>query len=264
MSWDSTKNPGDTVLSSDWNNMVSDQKSHHTEHSSGGRDEIRLDLLAAPTDITTLNVSIAAHGLCPKLPNDILKFLAGDGSWQTGATVSSVVAGNGMTFSTITTTGSVTMGTPGSVTSTSTNAVASGTHTHAADSTIVTLTASQVLTQKTLTSPTIGDFTNMGHTHTTAGAGGQLTDAALSAAVSIAKGGTGQTTNTLGFDALAPTTSIEQGDILYYDGSHWVLLHHGNAGEVLATGGHAANPAWSSSSGISASDAIGYSIIFGG
>ena len=39
--------------------------------------------------------------------------------------------------------------------------------------------------------------------------------------------------------------SDEQGDIMYYDGTDWVLLHHGNAGEYLATGGHGASPAWS-------------------
>lgn len=43
------------------------------------------------------------------------------------------------------------------------------------------------------TSPTIDDFTNAQHNHTSTAEGGQLTDAALSSAVSIAKGGTGAT-----------------------------------------------------------------------
>lgn len=40
------------------------------------------------------------------------------------------------------------------------------------------------------------------------------------------------------------SASAEQGDIWYYDGSEWALLHHGTAGERLQTGGHAANPSW--------------------
>jgi hypothetical protein len=44
-------------------------------------------------------------------------------------------------------------------------------------------------------------------------------------------------------------TSAEQGDILYRDGSGWVNLHHGSAGQFLATGGHGANPSWSSPAG---------------
>jgi len=46
---------------------------------------------AANTDITTGNVSITAHGLCPKLPNDATKVLKGDGTYgtiDTGAKVS--------------------------------------------------------------------------------------------------------------------------------------------------------------------------------
>jgi hypothetical protein len=46
-------------------------------------------------------------------------------------TVTSVAAGNGMSFSTITGTGSVTLGTPGTLSTTSTNAVAGSSHTHA-------------------------------------------------------------------------------------------------------------------------------------
>lgn len=49
------------------------------------------------------------------------------------------------------------------------------------------------LTNKTLTTPTIGDFTNATHNHNNNAGGGQLTDAALSAAVGVAKGGSGLT-----------------------------------------------------------------------
>ena len=48
-----------------------------------------------------------------------------------GGTVSSVAAGNGMNFSTITTTGSVALGTPSTLNTTTTNTVSGSTHTHA-------------------------------------------------------------------------------------------------------------------------------------
>jgi hypothetical protein len=44
--------------------------------------------------------------------------------------------------------------------------------------------------------PSIGSFVNANHSHTNAAGGGQLTDAALSTAVSVTKGGTGTTSLT--------------------------------------------------------------------
>jgi len=49
------------------------------------------------------------------------------------------------------------------------------THTLSIDGTVVTLTGTQTLTNKTLTLPVIGDFTNSIHTHANAAGGGQLT-----------------------------------------------------------------------------------------
>ena len=40
-----------------------------------------LDGVAAPTDVTTLNVSASAHGLCPKFPNNATTFFRGDGTY---------------------------------------------------------------------------------------------------------------------------------------------------------------------------------------
>lgn len=54
--------------------------------------------------------------------------------------------------------------------------------------------AAVTLTNKTLTTPTIGSMANANHNHTNSAGGGQITDAALSSAVSVAKGGTGATT----------------------------------------------------------------------
>jgi hypothetical protein len=60
--------------------------SHAISHKSGQSDAIKLDELAAPTDVTTLNVSTSAHGLCPKLPNDAAKYFNGIGTYTVPAT----------------------------------------------------------------------------------------------------------------------------------------------------------------------------------
>jgi hypothetical protein len=63
---------------------------------------------------------------------------AGGFTWEAagaGGTVTSVAAGNGLDFITFTTTGSVTMGTPGTATAASSNAVTSTSHTHAVTTT---------------------------------------------------------------------------------------------------------------------------------
>jgi len=44
-------------------------------------DSIKLDELAAPTDVTTLNATTSAHGLLPKLGGGTTNFLRADGNW---------------------------------------------------------------------------------------------------------------------------------------------------------------------------------------
>lgn len=58
---------------------------HAATHKTGGSDAVKLDELSAPTDVTTLNASTAAHGLMPKLPNDAAKFANGVGGYTTPA-----------------------------------------------------------------------------------------------------------------------------------------------------------------------------------
>lgn len=63
--------------------------------------------------------------------------------------------------------------------------------------------------------------------------------------VPIADGGTGQSTATAAFDALAPTTT--QGDIIYHNGTDNVRLAAGTSGMFLQTLGASANPVWAAS-----------------
>lgn len=117
------------------------------------------------------------------------------------------------------------------------------------DNDFATQAGSETLTNKTLTTPTISDFSNATHNHTNAAGGGQLTDAALSSAVSIAKGGTGQVAKAAAFDALSPNTTL--GDVTYHNGTNSVRL----AGNTSATkkfftqtgnGSTSAAPGWNS------------------
>lgn len=79
------------------------------------------------------NFTSSTAGLAPLSGGGTTNFLRADGTWAApsgGGTVTSVAAGNGMDFTTITGSGSVTMGTPGSITSSSTNGVTATSHTH--------------------------------------------------------------------------------------------------------------------------------------
>lgn len=55
---------------------------HATSHKSGGSDAIKLDELAVPTDVTTLNATTSLHGLLPKLGGGTTNFLRADGTWS--------------------------------------------------------------------------------------------------------------------------------------------------------------------------------------
>jgi hypothetical protein len=77
------------------------------------------------------------------------------------------------------------------------------------DGQLATLAGTETLSGKTLTTPVIADYTNAQHAHTAAASGGQLTDAALSAPVGVAKGGSGADMSaTGGANSLLKQTSV--------------------------------------------------------
>ncbi len=70
---------------------------HASRHKSGGVDAIKLDELAATTDVTTLNASTSKHGLLPKLGGGTTNFLRADGAWAApGASGSVILRGRGI------------------------------------------------------------------------------------------------------------------------------------------------------------------------
>lgn len=54
---------------------------HAASHKSAGADAIKLDELAAPTDVTTLDADTTKHGLMKKFPGGTTNFLRADGSF---------------------------------------------------------------------------------------------------------------------------------------------------------------------------------------
>jgi hypothetical protein len=66
---------------------------HATTHEAGGSDPIPLDLLAAPSDVITLNASTSAHGLAPKRSGSATDCLLGTGTYAACLSGISVGAG---------------------------------------------------------------------------------------------------------------------------------------------------------------------------
>jgi hypothetical protein len=88
----------------------------------------------------------------------------------------------------------------------------------------------------------------------------KLSSASSTGVVPIASGGTGQTTATAAFDALAPTTTA--GDTMYFNGTDVVRLGIGTAGQALVVNSGATAPEWGSA-GVSTGKAIAMAMIFG-
>lgn len=88
----------------------------------------------------------------------------------------------------------------------------------------------------------------------------KLSSASSTGVVPITSGGTGQTTATAAFDALAPTTTA--GDTMYFNGTDVVRLGIGTAGQALVVNSGATAPEWGSA-GVSTGKAIAMAMIFG-
>lgn len=67
-------------------------------------------------------------------------------------------------------------------------------------------------------------------------------------------------------DIITKALLTEQGDIIYASGvATPAALAHGTSGQVLSTGGHAANPVWADAAGgITEETAIKWALITGG
>lgn len=82
-SWSTGETIARNFCAHDFETICGNIEDHSSRHESGGADAIKLDDLAAPDDNTDLDVSVSAHGLCPKAPNAAAQYLNGVGAWDT-------------------------------------------------------------------------------------------------------------------------------------------------------------------------------------
>ncbi|HNC56660.1 MAG TPA: DUF2793 domain-containing protein [Leptospiraceae bacterium] len=129
------------------------------------------------SDVTTLNVNTSRHGFAPKAPNDATKYLDGTGNYSTPAGTGPTLpfADNQDLFKNNTDNTKLVRF---SLASISTGTTRTFTFPNV-DDTLVTLSATQILSNKTLVTPAIGSFANAGHDHSNSAGGGNLTPTAF-------------------------------------------------------------------------------------
>jgi hypothetical protein len=196
---------------------------HATSHKSGGGDAIKLDELAAPTDVTTLNASGSAHGLLPKLSGSASDVLKGDGSWGTVGGTGDVVGPASSVASEIV----LFDGTTGKLIK-------------AATGTGLVKATSGVYSAATLVTADVGDD--------------QVTYAKIQD-VSATDRILGRDTAGAGIieeltvSAVLDFGGTTRGSIYYRGASGWAILTPGASGTVLKSNGAGADPAWDTVAG---------------
>lgn len=99
-----------------------------------------------------------------------------------------------------------------------------------ADFTAVGIATTQTLTNKTLTTPTIADFTNATHNHSNAAGGGTVAIADTTGTLAVGRGGTGATSLTVHGVVIGNSTSAVN------------VTSAGTSGQVLTSNGAGADP----------------------
>ena len=163
----------------------------------------------------------------------------GAGTSSTVGTVTTISAGNGMNYSPITSTGSVVLGTPSSITLSSTNSVTSTSHTHAFSP--GGTTSQYIRGDGAATSGAA--LTKTDDTNVTLTIGGSPTNALLSATslalgwtgnLAVNRGGTGQTSYTNGELLIGNTSTSGLAKATLTQGSN-VTITNGNGSITIAS-----------------------------
>lgn len=237
-------------------------QTHASSHQSGGGDAIKLDDLAAPDDTTDLDFSTSAHGLVPKGTN-VGNFLKDDGTWTAPTAVDSDAIHDNVAseISAITEKASPVSADLVLLEDSEDSNNKKKAQLSNLPSAGETNTASNVGTagvgvykQKTGVDLEFKKINAGSSKVTITDDGGNsevdidvsesnLTLDNIGGTLGITKGGTGQTSKTNAFDALAPSTT--KGDLISHNGSNNVQLAIGTNGYVLvADSGDPAGAQW--------------------